>query len=169
MIKHDSRKTRLYLDTSVVSAIDAPHKPADELATKKFFQYVKERIEEYELLASPVLRLEIARCPEPKQSMLHEFLGNLDLTRIAENVEVLALADIYVRAGVLNAKHIRDLTHIAYAVVNRCDYIVSWNFEHFVNDKIMTKVNDVNKLNNYANVIIITPTTIIGGNFHDQN
>jgi len=38
------------LDTSAVSAIDAPHKPADELATKKFFQYVKEHTDEYELV-----------------------------------------------------------------------------------------------------------------------
>ena len=163
------KKTRLYLDTSVVSAIDAPHKPKAELITKNFFQYVQEHADEYELIASPVMRLEVANCPEPKRSKMHEFLENIATIRVSENIEALALADIYAQKGVLGMQNIRDLTHIAYAVVNRCDYIVSWNFEHFVREKIMSRVNVVNLLNNYRSIIIITPTTIIGGQYNDHD
>ena len=169
MLIQGTRKTRLYLDTSAVSAIDAPHKPADELATKKFFQYVKEHADEYELVASPVLRLEIANCPEPKRSMMYDFLADLDTIEATETTEVFTLADAYVQGGVLGVKHIRDLTHTAYAVVNRCDYIISWNFEHFVNAKIMSRVNNINRFYNYRDIIIITPTIIIGGNTHDPD
>ena len=161
------RKTRLYLDTSVVSAIDAPHKPKIELETKQFFRYVRKRADEYELLVSPVLQEEIANCQEPKRALMQGFLEHIPTMTIEDNTEALDLANTYVQEKVLKVKHFSDLTHIAYAVVCRCDYIVSWNFEHFVNEKTMSRVNIVNRLHNYRDVIIITPTTFIIGDHHD--
>jgi len=63
---------------------------------------------------------------------------------------------------VLSAKRHDDLRQIAIATVNQCDYIVSWNFKHFVNINVINRVNAVNKLNGYGDVMILPPTMLSG-------
>lgn len=156
------RKQRLYLDTSVISCIHAPHRPKVEEVTHAFFAHVKENVEEYVLLISPVTQFEVRNCPEPKRSLLYRLLAELDLTTLPDNDEAVRLAEQYVENGVLEARHHRDLTHIAYAVIARCDYIVSWNMKHFVNTRTIGGVQIVNTANHYWSPLIITPTVILG-------
>lgn len=163
------RKQRLYLDTSVISHIDAPHKPKAESITLRFFEYVRKHENEYELAVSPVTLAEVRNCPEPKRTKLLDLLASLDIESLPYNLEAQRLADLYVESGVLGSKHIRDLTHIAYAVVARCDYIISWNFEHFVNTKTISRVNAVNRLNNYSDVFIVSPHPILGERPHEDD
>ncbi len=156
------RKLRLYLDTSVISCIHAPHRPKVEEVTGEFYKHVKEHAAEYELVISPVTQYEVRNCPEPKRSLLYQLLAELDLTVLSDNDEAVRLAGQYIESGVLEARHHRDLTHIAYAVIARCDYIVSWNMKHFVNTRTISGVQSVNLANHYWSPFIITPTVILG-------
>lgn len=162
------RKLKLYLDTSVISHIDVPHKPVEESATRAFFRYIKEHADEYELCISPVAFFEIHNCPEPKRTVLFDFLDKLHFVELNETEDVLNLADLYIVQGVLGVKHRRDLTHIAYAVASECDYIISWNFEHFVNHRTIQRVNAVNLVNNYRSVEIVIPPIITGENLNAE-
>ena len=58
--------------------------------------------------------------------------------------EAEALANAYLKAQVVNAKHIVDAQHIAIASVARVDVVVSWNFRHIVN---LTKIRGFNSVN----------------------
>jgi hypothetical protein len=68
---------------------------------------------------------------------------------------------------VLTAKSQDDLRHIAIATTNQCDYIASWNFKHFVNINVINRVNAVNRLNGYGDVLILPPTMLLG--LEDEN
>ena len=76
--------------------------------------------------------------------------------------------NLYVQHGVMGQKHIRDLTHIAYTVLARCDYIVSWNFKHLVNAQTMSRVNLFNQTNNYCGVNIVSLFIITGKNPYEN-
>jgi len=162
------RKNRIYLDTSVISHIDAPHKPIQEAVTKVFYRILDERADEYELFISPVVILEVDACPEPKQTKLVKLLQHLNCSVLPESQEVNDLVRTYIEEKVLDAKHYRDLTHIAYAVIARCDYIVSWNFKHFVNPNTISRVNTVNRMYNYSAAYIVSPH-VFTGELTDEN
>ena len=64
---------KLYLDTSVISWIDAPKRPDWERTTHKFFRFVQDHPDEFQIFISPVVELELSRCPEPKRTRLVDF------------------------------------------------------------------------------------------------
>lgn len=163
------RKLKLYLDTSVISHIDAPHNPNAQAVTKRFYQFVETHENEYELVISPMVQREVMNCPEPKRSKLLDLLEDLYFVVLSESEEVETLVNLYLEENVLAPKHFRDLTHIAYAVVARCDFIISWNFEHFVNTRTISRVNIVNRFNNYSDVMIISPHLILGERPHEDD
>ena len=97
----------------------------------------------YEVFLSNVTLNELSECPEPKQTILLEYLGQVDYKIESETEESLELTEKYLKYGVLKEKSRDDLRHIALAVIAECDYIISWNFKHFVNIKTINKVQAV--------------------------
>jgi len=91
------------------------------------------------------------------------FLGEINFIEIEETEESVSLAREYIKYGVLSQKSFDDCRHMAIATISECDYIISWNFKHFVNVKTISKVQAVNKLLGYKEVIIIPPTMILEG------
>jgi len=155
------RKQKIYLDTSAVSHLDAsdtPEKMADTLA---FWEMLKEN--GYQVVISNITVAEISKCSEPKRSFLFEKLNEIEYEVIEETDETLSLAEKYLEHGVLKSKSKDDLRHISVATVTDCKYIVSWNFKHFVNIKTINKVQSVNKLLHYNEIMIIPPTMLMGG------
>lgn len=142
--------------------IDAPHAPEKETITKEFFRIVNKKPDEYELFISPIGISEIEDSPEERQVFLLDFIHGLRHTRIPKSQEVRTLTKLYTDEGVLSERNLDDLTHIAYAVIARCDYIISWNMKHMVRIPIINRVNAVNFSRNYQNINITTPLLITG-------
>ena len=161
-MNNNKRKTRLYLDTSVISMIDAPVAPDKEAITKEFFRQVVERQDEFELLLSPIVDGELQNAPPDKRALVAALLESIPHTLLPERKEAVELANRYVDGNVLGRRHIKDLTHIAYAVISRCDYIISWNMKHFVRIQTISRVNAVNFENHYPTIMIVTPEFITG-------
>ncbi|MDR3110756.1 MAG: hypothetical protein LBU65_13895 [Planctomycetaceae bacterium] len=154
------RKTRIYLDTSVVSMFDDSERG---IITKKFFEIIEREPDNYEIIVSPVLEEEILITPEPEKKVkIYQRLELLPKINIGKNDEAENLAWIYVIEDVLTDTHIDDLRHIAYAVTSRCDYVVSWNMKHLSNVRTINRVNNYNKNNNYPIVMITPPTIFLG-------
>ena len=55
-----------------------------------------------------------------------------------------------------------DALHVALATTTECDLIVSWNFKHIVNYRLIPRYNAVNVLMGYGQLAICTPTEVIG-------
>ena len=162
------RPLKLYLDTSVISHIDAPDRPDWEAITKAFFQFVTDS-GEHVLFISPVVELELANCPNPKRTVLAQFMSDLPYEILTESKAVLELVRAYIAHGVLGPKHSRDLTHLAHAVVARCDFVVSWNMKHLVVARTISGAHVVNLANNYQSPFIVTPLIIIGEHSDDND
>ncbi len=56
-----------------------------------------------------------------------------------------------------------DFYHLAIAVGNGMDYILSWNFKHIANAYIREKLYDINTILELRTPTICTPEELIGG------
>jgi hypothetical protein len=132
--------------------------PIRQAITKEFFRIVMENPDEYELFISPVATEELDRAKtEEKRKATGVFLETIRYMELPKNIEAEKLALIYTIDGVLSQANIDDLRHVAYAVVFRCDYVVSWNMTHLANDRTEMRVNCVNVNENYTKITIVTP------------
>ena len=160
------KRLHIYLDTSVISHLDAPDVPDKQEDTRKLWDEI--RIGKFEACISPVVVLELESCPEPKRSVLEAWLQSIPHTILQESAEVTELAARYLQAGILPKKSTRDRQHIAYACVYNCDMIVSWNFEHMVNYRTISGVRGANALAGYKEMPIYSPLMLISGGASDD-
>lgn len=155
------KKLKVYLDTSVISYLlqdDAPEKMQETRALWEMFEAGK-----YDVYLSQVTLDEIDDCPEPKRTTLYEYLGKIRFTNLQLTQEAVDVAKRIINMGILTQKSQDDSHHIAIAVVNECDCILSWNFKHMVNIKTIKGVRAVSQLEGYKDIEIINPSTLLGG------
>jgi len=160
--KRTMRKVRLYIDTSAISMLNAPLAPVKEAITKEFFRMMVTMPDEYEVIASSVLMEEIYDAPEAVRKQSLAVLRSVRAVDVSARQEAELLAQLYVEKGVLGDKNINDLRHVAYAVLERCNYIVSWNMKHLVRVQTIDRVNAVNFENRYPMIQIVTPEFLTG-------
>ena len=152
------RKTRLYLEASPIIMMSPGQDPVRQAVTKEFFRIVAESPDEYELFLSPVTIGELGKAKtEEKQKATADFLQTIQYTELPENDEAENLARIYTIDGVLSQANMDDLRHVAFAVVARCDYVITWNMRHLANAKTEMRVNRVNSDEYYTKITIVTP------------
>ena len=156
------RKSRIYLDTSVLSTIDAPHLPYKEAVTKAFFRMLLQRLDEFEVITSPVLMGEVRAAPKDISDRSLALLESIHANEVTKRREAEVLARLYVEAKALSDKHFNDLRHVAYAVTERCGYIVSWNMRHLARVWTIDRVNAVNLEYRYPVIQIVTPEAFTG-------
>lgn len=78
---------------------------------------------------------EINNCKQPKRGIMFNYLSEIEYTTLSSNDEIDHVAEQIIELGILTQKSFDDCIHIATAIVNACDIIVSWNFKHMVNIK----------------------------------
>lgn len=153
------RKLKVYLDTSVISYLqqeDAPERMKDTLELWKDLMEGK-----YDIYLSRVTLEEVGKCPEPKRSVLYNYLSDIVYTKLEINEEILVLAQKIIDMGILRPKSFDDCQHIASAVVSGCDCIISWNFKHIVNIKTIRGVRAITNLEGYKGIDIINPSVLL--------
>ena len=155
------KKTKIYLDTSVINYLDAPHMPQHMQDTVDLWECFVSG-ERFEVVISEVVEREILACSTPKRDILVNRMAEVRYSLIRRTSEILDLTNCYVEFGVLSKNNLNDLSHIAHATVSGCKLILSWNFKHFVNYKTMDRVNAVNLLQGYDAVRIASPSMIMG-------
>jgi len=156
-----SKKLRIYLDTSVISYLqeeDAPEKMED---TRELWKLLQQ--DGYEVIISDITFEEVEGCDAEKRDILAEYMELINFSFVQATLQEDDLTEQYLMHNVLSEKNRTDLRHIACAVLNDCDYIISWNFKHFVNTKTIDKVNGVNLLLGLRETKIIPPPMLGGG------
>ena len=88
-----------------------------------------------------------------------EILAEMILLEITE--EALSLAQALVAAGAIPEKAVEDALHIAIAVTNGVDYLVTWNHRHLANAIVRTRIEDVCRSAGYRPVTICTPEELM--------
>lgn len=154
-----NEKLKVYLDTSVVSYLLQTDAPERMVRTLQLWEKFKTEV--YDIYLSQVTLAEINRCDEYKLNFLLEKLTEIKYTTLVLNEDVYKLANEVIGTGILTQKSYDDCTHIAAAVLNNCDIIVSWNFKHMVNIKTIKGIRTITNLKGYNSIEIITPETLL--------
>lgn len=153
--------TRIYLDTSVISYLQQDDAPERTAATRQFWEELRNH-EEIEVFLSDITILEIDECSEPKRSFLFSELNRIKFSYLTKNESSELLARKIIDRKILTQKSHDDCLHIATAILNSCDYIVSWNFKHLVNIKTINGVRRITEIEGFKPVGIVTPEFFFG-------
>jgi predicted nucleic acid-binding protein len=148
-------KQRVYLDTSVLSALDDQRWPERAELTRLFW----EKRDQFEFCTCEVARQEIQRTGDiaRRQHMLL-LLNEIVVHPLTPEME--SLARQYVDAGVFPETVLDDALHVAAAVLTRNEILVSWNFKHLVNRRRRAAVLAVNLANGLPAVEILAPAEL---------
>ena len=152
-------KLRTLCETSVIShpdQQDVPDKMNDTLALWEEIKAGK-----YDVFLSERVISEIMGSDEQKTSCLLEYLSQIDYVVLDADDSVMEYAKTLTLEGVITENHFDDCLHIAYAVVNDCDMILSWNFKHIVRAKTINGVRYISSLLGYKDIGIYAPSMII--------
>jgi predicted nucleic acid-binding protein len=160
------KKLKLYLDTSIISHLDQEDAPDKVKETRLLWDRIKAG--DYEAVISDVDTLEIGKCDDKKRLVLYDYLGQIQYTLVKTSVEAGKIAEQIIALGILKETSLEDCQHIANAIVSGCDAIVSWNFKHIVNPKTQAGVKALTLLDGYDDLLIYTPTFLIGGSEDDS-
>ena len=83
----------------------------------------------------------------------------MELLEVTE--DALALAEDLVSKGALPRKAAEDAVHIAVAVVNALDYLITCNCKHIANARMRDKIEQVCRAKGHEPVIICTPEELL--------
>jgi predicted nucleic acid-binding protein len=144
-------KTKIYLDTTIISALFDIRTPERMAQTKQFW----ETINDYDVFISELVVDEIKAATQPLQDMMLNEL--LNFTSLTITDEVKHLANVYIENGIFPEKYVDDALHTALASINQVGILLSWNFTHLVKVKTRRMVSLINTIHNCIPIEIITP------------
>lgn len=150
------RKVKVYLDTSVISALFDERNPERKSLTGAFFKELRN----FEVFISEITVAEIERTLDlGLQSKMNNAVAQFSVLPLIDEVEWLAKE--YIRHDAVPEGFLEDAYHIAIAVINEVDYLLSWNFKHIVRRKTRDTVRMVNTLNGLRQIDIMTPAELL--------
>lgn len=154
---------KIYIETSVVSYLTA--RISRDLIVAGHQRITQEwwatRREAFDVSVSQVVFEEASSgYPEAARECL-SVLAALPLLEISE--EAVALAKALIRLGTLPQRAEVDALHIAVAVTNQVDYLLTWNCKHLANAALRHQIDDICRENGYEPVIICTPEELMEG------
>lgn len=153
------KKIKYYLDTTIFNFVFAEGDDEKKDITLKLFKDLP-LIAEGVFISDEVIR-EISRANEPRKSQLEGLVRKTNPLLLEVDIEVEELAERYIKEGIIPVRYRSDALHIAVAVINGIEAIVSWNFEHIVKLKTRVMVNGVNRLLGYHEIEICSPEEVI--------
>ncbi|MGB2824082.1 MAG: type II toxin-antitoxin system VapC family toxin [Phycisphaerae bacterium] len=126
-------KPKVYIETSVISYLTA--KPTRDLIvaahqqiTREWWESARPDLEQY---VSDLVIDEASAGNEGAAGERRAILAGIPLLRLTD--ESRALANKLVDEGVFPEKAGADALHVAVAIVNGMDYLVTWNCTHIAN------------------------------------
>lgn len=142
---------KLYLDTSVISALYDERTPERQTLTEQFWQ----SLGGYQVFTSDLVKDEIEEAADDVRQKMMKSIEKFVLLKSGEEAE--KLAQQYIDFKIFPQKYFDDALHVAVAVSNNMNFLVSWNFKHLVKVKTRKMVNLVNEMLGYPHIEIIAP------------
>ncbi|MDD2715191.1 MAG: PIN domain protein [Candidatus Wallbacteria bacterium] len=146
---------QVYVDASVIGGcVD------DEFALfsrKLWDKFIKGEM--IQVLSEHTLR-ELQGAPEKVRVLLLEIPSQYQFV-LPDSPDADALADEYLKHGVVGPGSRADALHIALATIGKVDVLVSWNFKHIVNLGRIRMFNAVNLQQGYGLMEIRSPREVL--------
>jgi hypothetical protein len=152
---------KVYVETSVVSYLTSRLSrdlivASHQQITQDWWANHRERFELF--VSQTVLEEAVVGDQESARQRLNA-IENMPFLEITE--EAVALAKDLVRIGPLPEKAEVDALHIAIAVTNRVDYLLTWNCKHLANAALRGRIERVCRARGYDPVVICTPEELL--------
>jgi len=149
----------IYVETSVWSYAFADDAPESRAATLDFFQAAREG--RYELFVSEAVLAEIARASDDLARELYRLLQEIRPVNLELLEDVDVLARRFLELAAVPPSKLEDAQHVAVAVVNELDFLVSWNYRHLVNVRRREAFQHISAMCGYYKPLhIVTPPEV---------
>ncbi len=152
---------KIYVETSVISYLTS--RLSRDLIVAGHQQITQEwwanQRDKFELFVSQTVLEETAGGDQEAARQRLSVIESLPLLEITE--EAIALAKDLVRLGPLPEKAAVDALHIAIAVTNKVDYLLTWNCKHLANAALRSRIERVCRARGYDSVVICTPEELL--------
>jgi hypothetical protein len=154
-------KPKVYVETTIISYLAA--RPSRDLIVAGHQQITHEWWQisrhNFAVVSSQLVAGEAgAGDPEAADARL-AFLAGLTLVEITE--EALTLAQRLLQAKAIPQDFPEDALHVAVAVVNGIEYLLTWNYKHLVNAGMRSKIEATCRELGYVAVVICTPEELM--------
>lgn len=157
-------KPTVYIETSIVSYLTA--RPSRDVVVAAYQEITREwwsdAPDRFELVASQLVVAEAGSGdPEAAQVRLKalEAVSLLDAASEAEN-----LAQAFVDLAAVARQSAEDAAHIAIAVTNGVDFLVTWNFRHIANAAMRSRIEHICRQAGYEPPVICTSNELMEAN-----
>lgn len=154
-------KAKVYVETSVISYLTSrPHRDIVIAGHQQTTQdWWENRREAFNLVASQLVIQEASAGDIIAAQERLKALCEIELLETTE--EAVLLAQTMIETGTLPKKAAEDALHIAIAVTNGVDYLLTWNFKHINNAIIRRQVERICRSRGYEPVNICTPEELL--------
>ncbi|NQT36597.1 MAG: type II toxin-antitoxin system VapC family toxin [Planctomycetes bacterium] len=157
-------KPKAYIETTVISYLTAW--PSRDVVIAGHQQITREwwqnAVDRFELVASQLV-VDEASAGDPDAAS--ERLAALNsVTLLDATDEALELARQLIEAGAIPEKAAEDAAHIAVAVTNGVEFMVTWNCRHIANASMRSRIESVCRNAGYEPAIICTPDELMEPN-----
>ena len=154
----------VYIETTVIGYLRSrprndPIVAGHQNTTRDWWQTAAHR---FNLVASELVVRECSAGDEAAAEERLEALAEITLLRMTSDTEQLANALIAGHA--IPESHPEDALHIALAVVNGIQYLVTWNFRHIANAAVRSTIERICRDAGYEPPVICTPEELLDTN-----
>lgn len=148
---------KIYIETTIISYLTAW--PSQNLIVAAHQQLTSEwwrnRADDFDLYVSELVAQEAGLGSAEMVQRRLEMLQGLQTLKTTE--AAILLAEELIKNGPLPSKAAEDALHIAVAVTNGMDYLLTWNCKHLANASMRNKIEMICRQMGYEPVIICTP------------
>ena len=155
---------KIYLETTMFSFFyeerTAPFYLEQKALVHRIFELIQAGV--YEPYTSPYALREINNEPnQDKRNLMQALISAYRIIMLPITEEVEGLAALYVHEKVVAPAWATDAAHIAVAIYNGLDFIVSLNFTHIVRPWTIEKVRTINMREDYKVIGIYKPAEVL--------
>jgi hypothetical protein len=150
---------KLYIETTVPNFLFAEDAPEKKAVTEEFYKWI--RISADTLYISELVLDELNRTQPPLRAKLLDAASRLRAKNLPVTAEAEGLAQRCVQDGAIPARFRDDALHVAIAVLNGLDVVVTWNMQHLANVRRIEKINRTNRVMALSPIRIHTPEEVI--------
>ena len=150
---------KLFIETTVFNFyFEGKHGQKRKDAIRLFEEIAKGK---YEAYSSDEVYTELKKASLDKFNKMDVLFEKYVKRTLEISPEIERIAEIYINRGIIPAKSKEDALHIACAVVNNLDFVISYNMGHIIKTKTMIGTGLVNLREGYRQIGLSTPTEVL--------
>jgi hypothetical protein len=154
-------KPKVYVETTVISYLTA--RPSNELVAAAHQEITKEwwatKRESFDVFISELVLQEAGAGDQEASQRRLSVLASIPLLKPDEQTR--RLAGLLASSTNIPQKALADLAHVALAVTNGMDYLITWNCRHIANAQLRGVIERVCRNQGFAAPIICTPEELM--------